>query len=222
MWSQVFRFIAKEANAFANRHPEACRKSGVAGEDFIQEGYLAMMACVWRFAPDKGAKFLTLLGFYLRSRFQGMVGWHSRREPMNEAVSIHAPLTDELALEDTLADPAADMEEAENRIYLEELREALNASMAERNDSAQREVLKRRYYWGQTYGEIAREMGRSVSTISAMECQALQRLAMAPRLREYRREVLIAQMAHRGSLKVWLNTGSSAVERTVLALERNL
>ena len=137
LWHQVQRMVYKQA----------ARWAGVGGttlEDLEQAGFIAVLRAVDTYDPTK-AKFSTHLFQRLRAEFSAATGYNSKRswfDPLQNAVSLDAPLTDEedATLADFIPDPAAAAEMGNA-----EVRRGLAAILAELPEDQQRAV--RGKYW---------------------------------------------------------------------------
>ena len=138
LWTQVRRMV----------YQQAMRWAGVGGttlEDLEQAGFIAMLRAVDSYDPSRGTKFSTHLFQRLRAELSAATGYNSKRswfDPLQSAVSLDAPLTDEedATLADFIPDPAAaaEMGSAEVRI-------GVAAILAELPEDQQRAV--RGKYW---------------------------------------------------------------------------
>ena len=137
LWTQVRRMV----------YQQAMRWAGVGGttlEDLEQAGFIAVLRAVDTYDPTK-AKFSTYLFRRLRAELSAATGYSSKTswfDPLQSAVSLDAPLTDEedATLADFIPDPAAaaEMGNAEVRI-------GVAAILAELPEDQQRAV--RGKYW---------------------------------------------------------------------------
>ena len=147
----------------------------------------------WR---EADGPFLAIYNLRLKAAFTAATGRRTQRDrldPLDRALSLDAPLSDDPdadTLEAVVEDPAgaAAIEEAEAHSDHQQLHgllgHALGALPAE-----QREVVRRRYYRGQTVAEIATATGVPEKEVRKLEAAAL-RVLRHPRvsqvLREYR------------------------------------
>ena len=137
LWTQVRRMV----------YQQAMRWAGVGGttlEDLEQAGFIAVLRAVDTYDPTK-AKFSTYLFRRLRAELSAATGYSSKTswfDPLQNAVSLDAPLTDEedATLADFIPDPAAaaEMDSVEVRI-------GVAAILAELPEEQQRAV--RGKYW---------------------------------------------------------------------------
>ena len=138
LWHQVRRMVYKRAARWAGL-------GGTTIEDLTQAGFIAMLRAVDSYDPSRGTKFSTHLFQRLRAELSAATGYSSKTswfDPLQNAVSLDAPLTDEedATLADFIPDPAAaaEMGNAEVRI-------GVAAILAELPEDQQRAV--RGKYW---------------------------------------------------------------------------
>ncbi|MBD5154038.1 MAG: sigma-70 family RNA polymerase sigma factor [Oscillibacter sp.] len=149
LWDQVRRLIWKQARRWA-----VGGRNGVELEDLLQAGFIAAMRAADNFDSSTGAKFTTALDYYLKQEFTAAVGQRTKRsrmDPLQSAVSLDAPLTDDegdpFTLTDTLPDPAAEaafenVMEQDRAKRLHDVLEAAIATLSEEQQCATR----RRYF----------------------------------------------------------------------------
>ena len=112
LWQQCNAFIWKQARREIYRLEG---RRGVDVNDLAQSGFLAMLDAAKSFDANAGFAFMTWLGFKIKTAFQEATGCRTerqRREPIDCAVSLETPLTDEEnadVLGDTIPDPAAEL-----------------------------------------------------------------------------------------------------------------
>ena len=175
LWEQVRRFVAKMA---ARRFILSNGYGGVEIDDLIQAGFLAVCEAVERFEPDGEYKFLTYLDRPLRRAFSEAGGYRSRKQyhdPLHSCASLDTPLGDDPdgdTLGDLQADPVDVFEDADRRIWLEQLRDALESALDDLTP-VQRETLRRRFYDGLTLKEIGEADGVSLDRVRQREKEAL-------------------------------------------------
>ncbi len=107
LWNQVRRLVCKSAARWAGL-------GGTTVEDLTQAGFIAVMRAVDSYDPSRGTKFSTYLFQRLRAEFSATTGQHTKRarlDPLQSAVSLDAPLTDDDdsdTFADLIPDPAAE------------------------------------------------------------------------------------------------------------------
>lgn len=107
LWHQVRRMVYKQAARWAGL-------GGTTIEDLTQAGFIAMLRAVDSYDPSRGTKFSTHLFQRLRAELSAATGYNSKRswfDPLQSAVSLDAPLTDDDdsdTFADLIPDPAAE------------------------------------------------------------------------------------------------------------------
>ena len=107
LWHQVQRMVYKQATRWAGL-------GGTTIEDLTQAGFIAVLRAVDSYDPSRGTKFSTHLFQRLRAEFSVATGQHTKRarlDPLQNAVSLDAPLTDDDdsdTFADLIPDPAAE------------------------------------------------------------------------------------------------------------------
>ena len=107
LWYQVQRMVYKQAARWAGL-------GGTTIEDLTQAGFIAVLRAVDSYDPSRGTKFSTYLFHRLRAELSAATGYNSKRswfDPLQNAVSLDAPLTDDDdsdTFADLIPDPAAE------------------------------------------------------------------------------------------------------------------
>ena len=182
LWNQVERFVWQQAGR------RCCTLEGLGGvtaEDLYQAGFFALLEAVESYNLTAGMSFVGWLAIHLKNAFADAAGYRTartRKDPLQSAVSLDAPLSDdmEITIGDTIPDPSTAMEEVEERDWVQSLHAALGKALAG-IPKAEREVLQARYYQGRTFEELGGERMRQ------LEIRALRRLRHPTRSRELRR-----------------------------------
>lgn len=129
--------------------------SGVTLEDVEQIGFLAVAAAACGYDTAQGTQFTTYLAYHFRREFFALVGLRTERqkqEPLCRACSLDAPIDAEDAEGTTRgelvpdAGAAAQMENAEEKIWTEQLHAALEDSL-QAIDPRLASVLRQRYFF---------------------------------------------------------------------------
>lgn len=199
---------------------------GLTLEDFDQEGFFAVQAAAKAYDPEKGS-FATLLGYYVQSQINKAVcGEHSRlvttedgkqvrlsANPLNACTSLDVPVGEDgsgTVLADLQEDPAAahEFQQAEDEIYNEELHAALEEAL-NKLTLRQADIIRRHYFGGKSFAEIAREIAREDgTTLNAArnhEVNAFIALRQNPALVRWHDDII--------STKAWTGTGWNAWNR---------
>lgn len=176
MWKAIRVMHSMEING------NTCR-GGVEFEDLVHSGYPALVAAVETYDQSQESKFSTWFMFYLKTAFAETAGYRTkagRKEPLNNALSMDKPLSDEADSDlfgDYIPDPqaTAGMQSVEEKYWHEQLCEAVDTAMAGLSDD-QREIIQLRYYQDMTLKEIAEQQGISFERVRQKECKALREL----------------------------------------------
>lgn len=176
LWEAVERFIEWQSR---RRYSLVGNFGGCEIEDLTQSGYLALVAAVQDYDPEKGS-FLTILALHLKTAFAEAAGIRStRRDALLYADSLDRPVSEEDPDGETLLDfqgvPDAGLEAAEDRIFTEDLHRALEMAL-DALPPRKREIIKGKYFDGLTREEIAREQGCTSNTVRDQEREALQQM----------------------------------------------
>lgn len=102
LWTQVQRMVYHQGARWAG-------PNGTTMEDLTQAGFIAMLRAVDTYDPTK-AKFSTYLFYRLRAELSAATG-QARHDPLQNAVSLDTPLTDDDdsdTFADLIPDPAAE------------------------------------------------------------------------------------------------------------------
>ena len=174
LWEQVRRFVWMKARS---RYLLTDGYGGVEVEDLAQSGFLALLEAVESFEPEGEYKFLTYLSYHLKTAFAESGGYRSlKRDPLNSCTSLDTPLDDSQdsdTLLDLQADPADNFEDVEQRLWLQQLHNALERAM---NDlpERQRDTLHRRYWKGETLRDISKTEGVAIEAVRQWEKRAFR------------------------------------------------
>ena len=163
LWQQVERFVAWQARKFCGRRDSI---GGSTEEDFRQSGFLAMLDAVKYFDAEKGALFLTYLGYTLKNAFQRTADWHPQRSFANGLLDVsisldHAVMVggeDGDDLKDFIADPVAEdlLCAIDEYDAWEKLREAIETALKALPDD-QVHAIKNCYYYNRPYNQKSRD-----------------------------------------------------------------
>lgn len=181
-----------------------------------------MQAAAKAYDPEKGS-FATLLGYYVQSQINKAVcGEHSRlvttedgkqvrlsANPLNACTSLDVPVGEDgsgTVLADLQEDPAAahEFQQAENEIYNEELHAALEEAL-NKLTHRQADIIRRHYFGGKSFAEIAREDGTTLNAARNHEVNAFIALRQNPALVRWHDDII--------STKAWTGTGWNAWSR---------
>lgn len=218
LWFSVEKYVTTQAIKY--RH----NLHGLETDDFYNSGYIALHEAVKTYKPDSGANFLTWFDYYLKSEFFKMVGNRGKRDPAHDAISIHAPITTDeggvVELADTLEDKSADLEAVENRIYNQQLRQALDNAL-EKVPEPERDAVVDIYLNGETLASVAEKSGVDAATIRRRRDYGLRRLRRSDMARDLWAFVEVNTPYYaRVSIRNFNTSHTSAVEYAVLKREQ--
>lgn len=170
LWEQVEKFVSMQARKCARRLDGF---GGVDEEDLYQSGLLALVDAAERFDPSAGSSFIGFLALRLRTYFAEAAGYRgSRRDALDYASGLDDPIhgTDDLTAADSIEDTTAQapFEAAEERVWREQLHDALERALALIPEE-QADTLRRRFYQGRTLAEICEEDGVYPETVTVRQ-----------------------------------------------------
>ncbi len=212
LWERVKRFVVFRANAYI-RLFYGQRGETVDVNDLTQTGYIAFRECVENYKVDGGKVFTSYLDYYLRNHWRRLYGIDGKTDALDNAKSLDIPVDDDgdLLLIDTIPDPKseAEFEKKETEIYCEHLHTALDDALAHAPNG---DIVRRRYFNGETATEIANDLGITTAEARRREQKAfrfLRHSPYTPKLKEF-------DYYHGTGLRAFKDTGMSVQERYVL------
>ena len=223
LWNQTERLLKYmiDRELVSTDKAERAEAAGVTREDLLQESYFALLQAVEAYDPESGFAFSSFLKWPLKNVVNRAIGIKTQKDreaPLSSAASLDAPIANDS--EDTyaqvLADPSDPIGDLTDQIFRESLHEDLEKSLAELSDR-EAEVIRAKYYGGQTIEQIGARVGCSGERARQIEEEALEALRMKTKLQEYRDEI-ISHYAYRGSFRKWKDTRESSVEIAAIKL----
>lgn len=217
-------------------HKALADAHGMTADDFEQEGYFAVQYAAQTYQPEAGS-FSNWLGQAMQRQInQALTGGHRRSvtdadgkqhtvsaNPLNHCASLDTPLDDEDSGAATLGeiqpDPAAAeaFQDAEERIYQEELHAALEEALHKLSEREEM-VIRGRFYERKTLEEIAADDGTSRENVRQITAKAFRNLRRNPCLRRWHNEIITSHAWRGTGFTAWAS-GGSVEERTVEYLE---
>ena len=187
LWEKVEKLIKKYAFAYYNNLRLSGREYIPDADDFISEGYTAMLEAVKYYSSDRGCCYNTYLVKTLKTAFTAVAGLRTSRtinEPLNHCGSLDIAVdseSEDTKFIDVLADETAhnDFE----RIELSETQRIVAEALAELNEQ-DRQLIKMRYWNELSFTAIAVVLGVSSNTVIAREKKILRKLRLNSSLRE--------------------------------------
>lgn len=224
LWEQVVGLVKWRAERVMAALEIQGNYRGIEFDDLVQTGFIAMMEAVKTFKSENGL-FGTWFTFYLQSAFAEATGRRTKRgrnDPINTTTSLDRPLSDELeamTLIDLVPDPSAEaaLDNVEEKIWHEQLSEALEAVLMEIPEKSS-DVLRRRYYENQTLATIGDAFDVCIESARRLELQALRELRKPRNARRLKPFYDFNVYAGTG-LSSFRATGMSAQERYLINKE---
>lgn len=228
LWEQVNGLVKWKANRIMTALTLKNNPCGVELEDLIQSGYVAMVAAVNTYNPESG-KFSTWLMYHLQNEFANVTGYrtkHGRHDPLNLPYGVVAEL-DKPMTDDANSDPLveiipdsyaeAQFKAVEERLYREQLHEALEQAMAAIPEN-RAEILRQRYFEGKTLAEVGESKGTTTEYIRQMENYAIRDMRK-PQSKRYLNEFADHNYFRGTGLGAFRHTGMSSEEIYVIRKE---
>lgn len=231
LWNQVRGFVARQAR---RRYVLTNGLGGVEIEDLVQSGYIALVEAVRSYDPMSGYPFIAYLRTTLKTAFSEAGGYRSSRQfhdPLHTAASLDVPIGDDDDsgdFVDFIPDDRDDYEDADERIYHEQLHDCLDDALATLSEK-QSSTIRRRYYDGMTLREVGHEDGVSIERVRQREKDGLRTLkrqknknGLAQFIEEHRRELdALTPWYLNIGVDTFTRTHTSAVEALVIKREKN-
>ena len=189
---------------------------GVEFDDLVQSGYLALVEAVSTFDPDAGT-FSGWFMYYLKKAFAAATGYRTkagRMEPLNNALSLDTPLSDESDSDTLLAiteDPNGQvpLQRVEDRLWNEQLHNALELAMSTLPEQSA-EILRLRHYDGLTWAAVGEIQGTTPGRIRQMEREAI---------RHMRKPSISSALRPFSDFDFYIGTGLGAFQHTGLTVQ---
>lgn len=188
LWSQVNRFVCRQARKFINTYSDRCRQLGFELEDLKQEGYLAIHKAVEGFNAERSTTFLTYAGYHIKHRFFSVAKMNYRNWQNNaiqSATSIEEPISEEgLTIADTLKSNEDFEASVVDKVYFENAGRDLREAIAELREGWQ-EVLFAIYFQGIHQASLARSLGVARPVVTRKHRRGLETLRANKALQIY-------------------------------------
>lgn len=174
LWEQVRRYAHDRAYKW---HRATGGRGGVTLDDLEQEGFIALLEALegW---DEKAGPFLPWYSLRLKAAFTAATAQRTqrdRKDPLQDCLSLDAPLTDQegdpFTLEDTIPDQRAedDLNTVEEWDRQAAIRRVLDSLQAE-----QRRVILLRYYHDMTREQTAQRLHLTRTRVNTIEQKALR------------------------------------------------
>lgn len=177
LWEQIEKLVKWKATRIINA---LAGRGGVEFDDLYQCGYLAMVAAVDSFSPEKG-EFAAWFMLYLKTAFAEVTGYRTqagRNDPLNTAVSLDMPLSDDGALfGDLIPDKQAEatLEAVEERLFQKQMEATMEDVLSDIPEQ-ERDVLRLRYWDNMTLEAAGERQGISRNQVRQLESKAIRTL----------------------------------------------
>lgn len=233
LWEVNKGFVRRQLWKWYETNKPVADNAGITFEDLTQEGYFAVDYAAKHYSAEQGS-FTTYLSYALLKQIRtATCGEHARviatedgrrvavsANPLNECSSLDVRLdeSDEGSSTkgETIEDPAATQafQTAEDNLYTEELHNALEDAMTKHLTEREANVLRRRYYDGQSLRAIGEELGVQQERIRQIERRACRKLSGLPSIQRWHDETISTQAWRGTGFGAW-KSGGSVQERTV-------
>ncbi len=222
LWEQNQGIVNQKAYKLFSLYCNRCASCGVELDDIIQICFFALRDAVQAYQPERGYKLLSYLKFPLLNHFNSLVGIRGKRNLLDQCKSLNETSGEDNDLEyiDLLADPNSEesFEDIIDNQFQSELRETLEKSIS-KLPANRADVIRKRYFEGETLQEIAAKRGVNSSYIRQLEVNALRKLRQDLTLQSFHDEIL-SRWAYRGTgLTSFKENWESSVERAVIKME---
>lgn len=176
LWEQVRRYAHDRAYKWFRA---TNGRGGQTVQDLEQEAFLALLEALEGWTETAGP-FLPWYSLRLKAAFTAATAQRTqrdRKDPLQDCLSLDAPLTDRegdpFTLEDTIPDQRAeeDLETVEEREKQAAIRRVLDSLQTE-----QRRVILLRYFYGLTREQTAQRLHLTKTRASTIEAKALRLL----------------------------------------------
>lgn len=232
LWEVNKGFVRRQLWKWYEKNKPVADNAGLTFEDLTQEGYFAVSYAAAHYSAEQGS-FTTYLNYALLKQIRDATcGEHARvvatedgrrvavsANPLNESDSLDVRFdeSDEGSSTkgETIEDPAATQafQRAEDDIYTEELHTALETAMSQHLTEREADVLRRRYYDGQTLQAIGKELGVRGERVRIIEGKAIRKMKGLSSIQRWHDDVVTTRAWHGTGWNAW-NRYGSVEERT--------
>lgn len=224
LWENNYKILYQMSKRFYNNYAERCISCGVEIEDIQQSCYFALCAAVGAYKQDSEYKFTTYINYSFKNAVNALLHGGKRKRkinPLNCSASLDVPLSEdsEATKADVIIDyeAAQSFEDAEEKIFIQELNTTLDQAIKQACNETEKSVLNQLYWNNKTFVDIARSMNVSGGKVHSIHSHALMMLRSShtKRMLEPYRE-FITSRAYKGiGLSSFRSSGISSVERVV-------
>ena len=217
LWENVSGLITVLAYRYYLGSPDI-QGNIVEPQDFAQSGFFALLEAVRYYEPSGEYKFTTYLSKCLKTAFAETAGWRtSKIDALDNALSLDVPISDdgEETFLDFLPDTRDDIQDADEKVWLEELRQSLDKAVAALGPKYS-ETIYRRYVREETLKQISEDAGVTPEMVRQWERSRYHKLRGNSDLRRFLDDC--TNFYARVGKKSFNTTRTSAVE--LIAIKR--
>lgn len=232
LWEVNKGFVRRQLWKWYETNKPVADNVGITFEDLTQEGYFAVDYAAKHYSAEQGS-FTTYLSYALLKQIRtATCGEHARviatedgrrvavsANPLNECSSLDVRLDEadegSSTKGETIEDPAATQafQQAEDGVYTEELHTALETAMTQHLTEREADVLRRRYYDGQTLQAIGEELGVRGERVRIIEGKAIRKMKGLSSIQRWHDDMITTRAWHGTGWNAW-NRYGSVEERT--------
>ncbi len=232
LWEVNKGFVRRQLWKWYAKNKPVADNAGLTFEDLTQEAYFAVDFAATHYNAEQGG-FTTYLNYALLKQIRtATCGEHARvvstedgrrvavsANPLNECSSLDVRLDEadegSSTKGETIEDPAATQafQQAEDGVYTEELHTALETAMTQHLTEREADVLRRRYYDGQTLQAIGEELGVRGERVRIIEGKAIRKMKGLSSIQRWHDDVITTRAWHGTGWNAW-NRYGSVEERT--------
>lgn len=240
LWGVNKGFVRRQLWKWYEKNKPVADNAGLTFEDLTQEAYFAVSYTAAHYNAEQGS-FTTYLNYALLKQIRtATCGEHARvvatedgrrvavsANPLNECSSLDIRLDEadegSSTKGETIEDPAAAQafQQAEDGVYTEELHTALETAMTQHLTEREADVLRRRYYDGQTLQAIGEELGVRGERVRIIEGKAIRKMKGLSSIQRWHDDVITTRAWHGTGWNAW-NRYGSVEERTAEYWDKQL
>ena len=240
LWEVNKGFVRRQLWKWYAKNKPVADNAGLTFEDLTQEAYFAVDFAATHYNAEQGS-FTTYLNYALLKQIRtATCGEHARvvptedgrrvavsANPLNECSSLDVRLDEadegSSTKGETIEDPAATQafQQAEDGVYTEELHTALETAMTQHLTEREADVLRRRYYDGQTLQAIGEELGVRGERVRIIEGKAIRKMKGLSSIQRWHDDVITTRAWHGTGWNAW-NRYGSVEERTAEYWDKQL
>ena len=227
LWEQTAHLFYMHSDGLYRRHKGRADSCGVERDDCRQVCWFAFLDALkaYNAKPDTELKFSTFIKYHVRRRVYELLGYRtSKREPLNGAVSLDAPLPgskdENITVGDTVADPSTEVpyEEIDCSDTATEVLKRVSALPPK-----QAAAVLGRFWQDKTLTEVGAELGLTSKQIHNQYRAAIGKLRRDKRLQEIRDDYYAnTTLTKHTGFRFFKENGMSSVEWHLLKLEERL